>query len=76
MHDFHILWIDNPCQNNPCQNGATCTSNGDGYQYTCTCTQGYFGTTCSTCRYLFILALDATIYYGFIIVQFFLFSIR
>ncbi|CAG2243813.1 unnamed protein product [Mytilus edulis] len=34
------------CLSNPCQNGATCTSNGQ--QYTCGCAAGFMGTHCET----------------------------
>jgi EGF-like domain len=36
----------NACQNNPCQNGGTCTPNFEGYQ--CACPDGFSGSDCST----------------------------
>ena len=33
------------CASEPCQFGGTCT-NGEGDDYTCTCTDGYTGQNC------------------------------
>ena len=35
-----------PCDSDPCQNGATCMSDGDGFQ--CTCPPGFTGPECNT----------------------------
>lgn len=45
--DFLISIVD-PCFNNPCINGATCQSLGNGY--TCLCPQSYSGLNCQTCK--------------------------
>lgn len=37
----------NPCAVNPCANGGVCVA--DGAAFTCTCTLGYDGTTCTHC---------------------------
>ncbi|ELT94385.1 hypothetical protein CAPTEDRAFT_193014, partial [Capitella teleta] len=34
----------NPCVPNPCENGGTCESSGNGF--TCTCKPGWMGETC------------------------------
>jgi len=44
--------IFNACFNNPCLNGATCTTSGN--SYVCSCPQFYSGTNCQICKY-FIL---------------------
>ena len=41
---FYFLSDINECDNNPCQNGATCTNTIGGYQ--CSCTQGFEGKLC------------------------------
>ncbi len=43
--NFTIPDIDN-CTPDPCQNGATCQDQVNGY--TCQCAPGYTGTNCST----------------------------
>ncbi len=50
MNIFQIK--DNPCNDNPCVNGATCmTSKSDSiYLRYCVCPSGYTGTTCSICK--------------------------
>ncbi|XP_013792373.1 delta and Notch-like epidermal growth factor-related receptor, partial [Limulus polyphemus] len=35
-----------PCKENPCKNGGTCVSSGDG-NYNCTCVNGTTGRNCS-----------------------------
>src|SRR5262245_49792859 len=42
---FTTIQVD-PCAGNPCQNGGTCTAQGD--SYTCQCALGYTGTNCET----------------------------
>ena len=41
--------IVNPCTNNPCQNGGTCTVAGDD-TYSCSCVEGFEGDNCETGR--------------------------
>ena len=41
-------FLDNPCFNNPCLNGATCQTSGS--SYVCICPVGYSGTNCQTCK--------------------------
>ncbi len=43
---------NNACQNQPCLNGGTCTSTGNGLSYICSCNTGYSGTNCQTCNNL------------------------
>ena len=38
----------NECNNNPCQNGGTCTNTIGGYN--CTCAQGFEGKHCDQGR--------------------------
>ena len=38
-----------PCFNNPCQNGATCQSSGNGYY--CFCPNFYSGVNCEQCNF-------------------------
>ena len=45
---FFYFFKDNACFNNPCLNGAVCTTNGN--SYTCSCAAGYSGTNCQTCN--------------------------
>lgn len=40
------MYLD-PCSNNPCQNGGTC-SDALGGAFTCSCTGSYTGSTCET----------------------------
>ena len=35
----------NPCTNNLCKNGGTCTVTGDD-SYSCQCAEGFYGDTC------------------------------
>ena len=35
----------NPCTNNPCKNGGTCTVTGDD-SYSCQCAEGFYGDSC------------------------------
>jgi len=42
----------NPCFNNPCLNGATCSTSGS--TYACLCPQFYSGTNCQTCKCIFL----------------------
>ena len=44
---FGTSCADTACSPDPCQNGGTCTDNGD-TTYTCTCAAGYTGTNCET----------------------------
>ena len=44
-----LLKDSNPCYNNPCSNGGTCTNNGQGY--TCTCKTDFYGDRCQFCKY-------------------------
>ena len=39
---FHAV---NPCDNEPCENGGTCESQGD--SYTCKCVKPYSGKDCT-----------------------------
>ncbi|XP_021365437.1 uncharacterized protein LOC110458159 [Mizuhopecten yessoensis] len=39
---------DEPCEDKPCKNGATCTGLGDDKGYYCTCPPTHTGTTCET----------------------------
>lgn len=34
------------CDDDPCQNGGTCTDGGDGISYTCACAEGWEGDAC------------------------------
>ena len=44
--DGSIFYITvNPCTNNPCKNGGTCTVNGDD-SYSCQCAEGFEGADC------------------------------
>jgi len=43
-----VLISDNPCANNPCQNGGTCQP--DGNSYICTCPRFYSGVNCQICK--------------------------
>jgi hypothetical protein len=43
---------NNACQNQPCLNGGTCTSTGNGLSYICSCNTGYSGSNCQTCKNL------------------------
>ena len=45
----------NPCDQNPCENGATCKPNG--MSYTCSCPLGYLGLDCETCKPTFHIYL-------------------
>jgi len=38
--------VSNACSNNPCLNGATCTTTGTASTYFCNCPSGYSGTNC------------------------------
>lgn len=40
-----IVSVDNPCDTNPCLNGASCRVELD--SYTCSCAPGYDGRNCS-----------------------------
>ena len=44
----YLNLLVNACFNNPCQNGATCQSNGN--TYICICAAFYSGTNCQTCK--------------------------
>ena len=37
--------VSDPCISNPCNNGGSCTSNGDN-TYTCGCLDMYYGENC------------------------------
>ena len=41
----------NECNSDPCQNGATCTDEVNGYA--CGCADGYTGTLCETGNIMF-----------------------
>ena len=50
----HVLYINiircldllsEPCESSPCENGGTCTNNGD--SFSCECAKGFEGNTCS-----------------------------
>lgn len=43
-----LLLKDDACSSNPCINGATCQTNGNGF--ICICLQYFSGTTCQTCN--------------------------
>lgn len=59
MDNIHLYQIENQtkcnnalflpavtaCHNYPCENGGTCTDNGNS-SYTCQCPDGYEGTNC------------------------------
>ena len=45
MDPAYFVDVDE-CASNPCQNGATCTDDVNGY--TCWCKMGYAGTSCQT----------------------------
>ena len=45
----------NPCDSNPCLNGATCLTSGS--MYTCLCPSGFDGTNCENGRCKDILQL-------------------
>ena len=49
----HIIYIDDPCQSNPCLNGGTCTM--DGKDFACSCIDGYTGRKCASkmCKTMF-----------------------
>ncbi len=44
-----MFWKVNPCCNNPCLNGGTCSAGANG-GYVCTCPNCYSGTNCQTCK--------------------------
>lgn len=53
---YYFDFIEDPCNPNPCQNGAQCmvqaASNGYGgssSSYVCQCPAGYTGQNCETC---------------------------
>ncbi len=52
---FHFVFCllpplaNNECQSQPCQNGATCVDQNNGY--TCTCTAGWTGLHCENGKY-------------------------
>ena len=37
--------LSEPCDSSPCENGGTCTNNGD--SFSCECAKGFEGETCS-----------------------------
>ena len=41
---IYDLFSHSRCENNPCENGATCSQKGP--QYTCTCAPGWSGKLC------------------------------
>ena len=42
---YIVSTVINPCDANPCLNGATCTPGG-GVDFTCTCATGFTGDNC------------------------------
>lgn len=46
MYYFCLPSDIDECASNPCQNGAACVDQIDGYN--CTCLAGYIGTNCQT----------------------------
>ena len=43
---FNLIIAPNPCDPNPCQNGASCIANG--IFYTCQCPPGTYGSDCTS----------------------------
>ena len=55
-----MLNVDGACGGgsgiNPCLNGGGCTQNPqEPVKYNCTCIQGYTGTNCDVCKYMFVM---------------------
>ena len=50
INGLYLFYPDtDECASNPCENGASCTDEVDGYS--CECAAGYVGTTCETGEY-------------------------
>ncbi|XP_072039341.1 uncharacterized protein [Amphiura filiformis] len=48
---WRCCWhADDPCADNPCNNGGTCVTNADG-TYSCDCTDGWTGDNCETVQF-------------------------
>jgi hypothetical protein len=57
---FHKLLIilffqANPCWQSKCSNNGLCIFNLTLNNFTCNCFDGYNGTSCQNCKYIFIL---------------------
>jgi hypothetical protein len=46
---YLFAYTDNPCFNYPCQNKATCQTNGN--NYLCICPQFFSGRNCEICKH-------------------------
>ena len=44
--DGSCVIVDICVSDNPCQNGGTCITSGDGTSYRCSCPSPYFGLNC------------------------------
>ena len=51
---INMIIAPNPCEPNPCQNGATCVAQGN--DYTCKCKSGCSGRHCETRIFFFFLS--------------------
>ena len=63
-----LLFLDDVCASNPCQNGATCQLVVDGY--ICTCENGFLGAHCEIGKKTFFFAINLGLFLALISINF------